>query len=303
MPPTTNGSAQLCAVCDQPAKSRCGGCKRVPFCSPRCQKLIWSTHKALCKADPDVFHPPPLSARELGDLRPLMNELRVTDRSTRPSSFMQEVREYYGSSFSQEVRRNRAWLEALRTSYRDLRRPQTLTAILTTPTPPETSDSPLWGQREHLLRLAREVLDACYIGSTGGRRDHLNDPRQRNPWQEFQPVLLECAASLQTDPRDNRSPAEVSLQMMRLFNSFLRQAIIYINLQMETIQEEDNDKGPELMLTTIAAGRRLKKVFEEDVVKKPGTTVAVPIIIGTLVEELTANFEMLGRHIALEVAR
>lgn len=176
---------------------------------------------------------------------------------------------------------------------------QTLGAILTTPAPPETSDSSIWGQREHLLRLAREVLDAAYVESTGGHRDHLNDPRQRNPWQEFQPVLLECAASLQTDPRDKkRSPAEVSLQMMRLFNSFLRQAIMYINLQMDVIQEHDERKGPELLLTTIAAGRRLKKVFEEDVLQKPGTPMAVPLIIGMLVEKLTANFEALEQHIA-----
>ncbi|BGP29177.1 hypothetical protein JCM10296v2_000915 [Rhodotorula toruloides] len=194
---------------------------------------------------------------------------------------MREAGKYCGSNFSEE----------------------TLKALLTTPAPIKTSESVVWGQREHLLGVAREVLDALYISSTAGQRDHVNDPRQRNPWQEFQPLLVECAASLQTDPRDNRSPAEVSLQMMRLLNPFLRQALIYVNLKVEVIEEHDKSKARALVLTMIGAGKRLKKVLEEDVAQKPGVPLAVPLILGIVVDRMTANFEALEEQIKAGLLR
>ncbi|CDR37441.1 RHTO0S02e14928g2_1 [Rhodotorula toruloides] len=54
MSPSASTSKQVCGVCEKEAKSRCGGCKRIPFCSAECQELIWSTHKALSPNDAAV---------------------------------------------------------------------------------------------------------------------------------------------------------------------------------------------------------------------------------------------------------
>ncbi|BGP47022.1 hypothetical protein JCM10450v2_002874 [Rhodotorula kratochvilovae] len=51
---------QKCAVCPRETTKMCSGCKSVAFCSRECQKVLWPTHKVLCKRDPDVFYLPPL---------------------------------------------------------------------------------------------------------------------------------------------------------------------------------------------------------------------------------------------------
>ncbi|KAJ7628736.1 hypothetical protein FB45DRAFT_43627 [Roridomyces roridus] len=38
-----------CFKGDTAPLSRCGGCRRVAYCSPECQKLDWTLHKSLCK--------------------------------------------------------------------------------------------------------------------------------------------------------------------------------------------------------------------------------------------------------------
>ncbi|KAJ7628767.1 hypothetical protein FB45DRAFT_1028831 [Roridomyces roridus] len=40
---------QSCFKSDTVLLSRCGGCRRVAYCSTECQKLDWSLHKPLCK--------------------------------------------------------------------------------------------------------------------------------------------------------------------------------------------------------------------------------------------------------------
>jgi hypothetical protein len=37
-----------CAVCKKDAKSRCGGCNTVYYCSQVCQKTDWKSHKLIC---------------------------------------------------------------------------------------------------------------------------------------------------------------------------------------------------------------------------------------------------------------
>ncbi|GAA5983885.1 hypothetical protein JCM5350_007586 [Sporobolomyces pararoseus] len=62
--------AQDCAVCDNKTTQVCSGCKTLYFCSSKCQKLIWYTHKHLCKKgfDPSNFSIPPLSGNEIETL-------------------------------------------------------------------------------------------------------------------------------------------------------------------------------------------------------------------------------------------
>ncbi|TNY19551.1 hypothetical protein DMC30DRAFT_417798 [Rhodotorula diobovata] len=54
-----------CAVCLKPAATRCSACRLVPFCSRRCQTLLWPSHKVLCKRDPHVFYLPPMSPGDI----------------------------------------------------------------------------------------------------------------------------------------------------------------------------------------------------------------------------------------------
>ncbi|GAA5893751.1 hypothetical protein JCM6882_003086 [Rhodosporidiobolus microsporus] len=69
-PPDTPLTSQVCAVCPAPATTRCSGCPAagVFFCSRECQKLVWSSHSALCGKDPSTFFFPPLIGGELGVL-------------------------------------------------------------------------------------------------------------------------------------------------------------------------------------------------------------------------------------------
>ncbi|GAA5934775.1 hypothetical protein JCM10213_007861 [Rhodosporidiobolus nylandii] len=48
--------------------SACGGCG-LPFCSTKHKKLLWVSHKHLCKADPDACYIPPLTQREAAALK------------------------------------------------------------------------------------------------------------------------------------------------------------------------------------------------------------------------------------------
>mmetsp|Transcript_26617 Transcript_26617/g.86160 ORF Transcript_26617/g.86160 Transcript_26617/m.86160 type:complete len:99 (+) Transcript_26617:623-919(+) len=38
----------LCQRCNLVAKARCGGCRRVHYCGPRCQKKDWPAHRLHC---------------------------------------------------------------------------------------------------------------------------------------------------------------------------------------------------------------------------------------------------------------
>ncbi|GAA5821079.1 hypothetical protein JCM3770_000081 [Rhodotorula araucariae] len=51
---------QNCAVCPRATTKTCSGCQAVAFCSRDCQKVLWPSHKILCKRNPDVFYFPPL---------------------------------------------------------------------------------------------------------------------------------------------------------------------------------------------------------------------------------------------------
>ena len=37
-----------CAQCGAPATNRCSACQKVAYCSGKCQKLNWKTHKSKC---------------------------------------------------------------------------------------------------------------------------------------------------------------------------------------------------------------------------------------------------------------
>ncbi|GAA6005155.1 hypothetical protein JCM10207_008525 [Rhodosporidiobolus poonsookiae] len=53
-----------CSVCTKPAKSLCGGCRRLAFCSQACQKLRWPTHRTQCKSGCSFFVEPALTESE-----------------------------------------------------------------------------------------------------------------------------------------------------------------------------------------------------------------------------------------------
>ncbi|KAF4721941.1 hypothetical protein FOZ63_032373 [Perkinsus olseni] len=40
-----------CEACRKPGESRCSRCKKVYYCSIKCQKAAWSTHKRVCKEE------------------------------------------------------------------------------------------------------------------------------------------------------------------------------------------------------------------------------------------------------------
>ncbi|GAA5956204.1 hypothetical protein JCM3765_005489 [Sporobolomyces pararoseus] len=58
----------VCSVCDKPTTQACANCKGMYFCSQRCQKLIWPTHRFLCGKDRSTFLFPPLSKEERADM-------------------------------------------------------------------------------------------------------------------------------------------------------------------------------------------------------------------------------------------
>jgi hypothetical protein len=50
-------STKLCIVCRQGPSHRCSGCKQVYYCSKKCQKSHWKTHKINCiKGDQNDNH-------------------------------------------------------------------------------------------------------------------------------------------------------------------------------------------------------------------------------------------------------
>ncbi|BGP38916.1 hypothetical protein JCM10449v2_002854 [Rhodotorula kratochvilovae] len=60
--------SKKCAVCDETAHLRCGACQVVRFCSPRCQRILWPAHKALCGRDTETFYLPPLMPEDVQQL-------------------------------------------------------------------------------------------------------------------------------------------------------------------------------------------------------------------------------------------
>ncbi|BGP37673.1 Ankyrin repeat and MYND domain-containing protein 2 [Rhodotorula kratochvilovae] len=60
-----------CAVCPNKTTKTCGACKAVFFCSPSCQKAIWSTHKWTCGKPLDSFSQAPLTKDEAAQLMKL----------------------------------------------------------------------------------------------------------------------------------------------------------------------------------------------------------------------------------------
>ena len=70
---------KVCATCGDPSTTRCGKCHAVKYCSARCQKSHWPTHKAVCAVAPvpggataasagvsGAGAPPPASAAGVG---------------------------------------------------------------------------------------------------------------------------------------------------------------------------------------------------------------------------------------------
>ncbi|GAA5893836.1 hypothetical protein JCM6882_003107 [Rhodosporidiobolus microsporus] len=70
---TASFSMQDCAVCTAKAASRCSGCKTAFFCSREHQKLVYPTHKHLCKGPPDACYFPPLTTAQQASLRARQN--------------------------------------------------------------------------------------------------------------------------------------------------------------------------------------------------------------------------------------
>ncbi|KAJ7203984.1 hypothetical protein C8J57DRAFT_1542450 [Mycena rebaudengoi] len=66
-PPLTATMGQACYnyKCfkgDAVLLSRCGGCRRIAYCSPECQKLDWSHHKPMCKTLSAIENSNPITA-------------------------------------------------------------------------------------------------------------------------------------------------------------------------------------------------------------------------------------------------
>ncbi|GAA5945204.1 hypothetical protein JCM3775_003697 [Rhodotorula graminis] len=94
-----------CVVFQEPATTRCSACSREPFCSRRCQALLWKSHKVLCHRDPNVFYLPPLRPDEIDTLRefqdvPLRQGERLVDAAA-PDQYGADLRaamnEYFTS--------------------------------------------------------------------------------------------------------------------------------------------------------------------------------------------------------------
>ncbi|GAA5988353.1 hypothetical protein JCM5350_004411 [Sporobolomyces pararoseus] len=72
----------VCSVCENQTTKVCSNCKEMYFCSQRCQKLIWPTHKFLCgKLDRLTFSFPPLSKEERADVDLLNRSRRRFDHT------------------------------------------------------------------------------------------------------------------------------------------------------------------------------------------------------------------------------
>ncbi|BGP45116.1 Egl nine 1 [Rhodotorula kratochvilovae] len=82
-----------CAVCTKKTVQRCSGCKNIYFCSHEHQKLIWPAHKALCGADPESFHLPPLTEQDLRDLEPIKDKPATPLAQLHDYTFLQGVSE------------------------------------------------------------------------------------------------------------------------------------------------------------------------------------------------------------------
>ncbi|GAA5937461.1 hypothetical protein JCM10213_007243 [Rhodosporidiobolus nylandii] len=92
-----------CAVCEKQTDQRCGGCASdftcSFFCSRECQKLIWHTHKVICKAG-GAFTVPPLSPEEVAAVTHWEDDLIVTGPGIQLKTPLQSLKElgwYKGS--------------------------------------------------------------------------------------------------------------------------------------------------------------------------------------------------------------
>ena len=63
-PAAATASGPPCPVCGLPATKRCARCKSVSYCSVKCQRAAWKTHKAECKPDEAPAAPAAPQARE-----------------------------------------------------------------------------------------------------------------------------------------------------------------------------------------------------------------------------------------------
>ncbi|GAA5895124.1 hypothetical protein JCM6882_008288 [Rhodosporidiobolus microsporus] len=63
----TQSPELTCAVCPQRTTTRCSGCSTVAFCSREHQKLLWTTHKYVCKNGGE-WTCAPLSAGEVAEI-------------------------------------------------------------------------------------------------------------------------------------------------------------------------------------------------------------------------------------------
>ncbi|BGO96942.1 hypothetical protein JCM10021v2_000578 [Rhodotorula toruloides] len=64
-----SGPPDQCFVCDSTAIQACSGCRQAQFCSEKCQRTIWPTHKYFCRLarkepNPPSFSFPPLTPEE-----------------------------------------------------------------------------------------------------------------------------------------------------------------------------------------------------------------------------------------------
>ncbi|GAA5933865.1 hypothetical protein JCM10213_008454 [Rhodosporidiobolus nylandii] len=60
-----------CAVCEKRTSTACSSCGTTFFCSRECQKLLWMTHKDLCRSPEGACYFPPLSTEDAAALKQL----------------------------------------------------------------------------------------------------------------------------------------------------------------------------------------------------------------------------------------
>ncbi|BGP69326.1 hypothetical protein NBRC10513v2_002669 [Rhodotorula toruloides] len=162
-----------CAVCDKDTKLRCSGCGILPFCGAACQKLLWPTHKTLCKVDPEVFHSAPLTPYEMGEMRPRMKKA-------------------YGHDDGKSI---------FTLTVLDMVNTEVLEALATPPPGKTPLNDSFWTDRAEMLRVVRDDLDYIYQKGpgpavTGGGP---SDPRRADPWYLVRYTWTACLAASQDD--------------------------------------------------------------------------------------------------------
>ncbi|KAI8809210.1 hypothetical protein BJ742DRAFT_241191 [Cladochytrium replicatum] len=86
----------LCAVCFQPASSKCGQCKIARYCSNACQKSDWKMHKRECLGYKKVGRKPPAVVRLASRLW-MLNQVNP-ERYARMKSLQSHRDEYSGET-------------------------------------------------------------------------------------------------------------------------------------------------------------------------------------------------------------